>query len=95
MFTKKFTLTGDDSGVTDFDDLADLVGLGDLLGDFDPTREGGSLDVPQDGPVDGLRSPSLLMSSSRLSSTVSPSMKELTRAVHVQDNLPDSSLNIT
>ena len=67
-----FTLTGEVSGVTDVDDLADLVGLGDLFGDFDPTRDGGSLAVPQDGPVDGLRSPSLPISSKRLSSTVSP-----------------------
>ena len=72
-YAPHLTFTGDDSGVTDFDDRADLDGLGDLVGggDFDPTRDGGSLEVPQEGPVDGLRSPSLPISSNRLSSTAS------------------------
>ena len=58
--------------MTEADDLADFVGLGDLVGDLDPTKDGGSRDVPHEGPEDGRRSPSVLMSSNRLSSTVSP-----------------------
>ena len=72
-----FTLTGDESGVAEADDRADFAGLGDfvgdLVGDLEPTKDGGSRDVPHDGPEDGLRSPSVvLMSSNKLSSTVSP-----------------------